>query len=172
MSSDDSEKNASPPSVMEIPVDEDGILKLTTEEAKAILEQVSTSNFELDCNLGDLNFDEDLEPPSCESANAGSSDDKRFSYVSLEDTDKFLMDNINKNTAYKTKADVKIFTEWLHEMGEERPFQEVPASEMDSLLARFILSVRKKDKTEYEPDTISSIFNSIERYGTKHLHVT
>jgi len=87
----------------------------------------------------------------------------RFKDVSVEDTDAFLHENINRNTAYKTKTDVKKITEWLQQYGEERDFHGISGSEMDSLLARFCLSVRKKDQSEFEPDSISSIFHSIDR---------
>ena len=35
---------------------------------------------------------------------------------------------------------------------------------LDKLLAMFIISIHKSDKTEYEPDSITSKFNSIARY--------
>jgi hypothetical protein len=50
---------------------------------------------------------ENIEPLS-EDAQEG-----RFKAVAEEDTDQFLRDNINKNTNYKTKSDMKIFTDWL-----------------------------------------------------------
>jgi hypothetical protein len=89
----------------------------------------------------------------------------RFKDVSVEGTDAFLHENINKNTANKTKTDVKMLFEWLQQfgVGEQRDFHKILGSEMDSLLARFCLSVRKKDQSEYEPDSISSIFHSIDR---------
>jgi hypothetical protein len=50
---------------------------------------------------------ENIEPLS-EDAQEG-----RFKAVAEEDTDQFLRDNINKNTNYKTKSDMTIFTDWL-----------------------------------------------------------
>jgi hypothetical protein len=41
----------------------------------------------------------------------------RFKDVSVEGTDAFLHEIINKNTAYKTKTDVKMFFEWLQQFG-------------------------------------------------------
>ena len=166
--------------IAEIPINDDGTLDLSSQEAKIILENVSNANFQLDYIIGDddadkLNDGRQGETVPAESAdtldidvnNNQSNPDKssnRFKDVSQEDTDAFLLENINKNTAYKTKGDLRIFTEWLQQYGEERDFHEISGSEMDSLLARFCLSVRKKDQSEYEPDTISSIFHSIERY--------
>ena len=50
---------------------------------------------------------ENIEPLS-EDAQEG-----RFKAVAEEYTDQFLKDNINKNTNYKTKSDMTIFTDWL-----------------------------------------------------------
>ena len=63
----------------------------------------------------------------------------RFKTVTLEETDKFLEDNVNKNTSYKTKSDMKIFSDWLRVNNELREVKDIPALELDSLLARFYL---------------------------------
>jgi hypothetical protein len=64
-----------------------------------------------------------------------------FKAVTDEDTDKFLRDNINKNTNYKTKSDMDIFTDWLRSNMEFRDVTDIPAIELDSLLARFYLGI-------------------------------
>ena len=56
--------------------------------------------------------------------------------VSSEDCEQFLRDNVNKNTKYKTKSDLKIFQDWAKEDGEMRNLEEISAQELDSLLAR------------------------------------
>ena len=95
---------------------------------------------------------ENIEPLS-EDAQEG-----RFKAVAEEDTDQFLRDNINKNTNYKTKSDMKIFTDWLRTQivyffftrnkclwlrsnMEFRDVTDIPAVELDSLLARFYLGI-------------------------------
>ena len=60
----------------------------------------------------------------------------RFKDVSVEDTDAFLHENINKNIAYKTKTDAQKILNGFNSM-ERRDFHEISSSEMDSLLARF-----------------------------------
>jgi hypothetical protein len=40
----------------------------------------------------------------------------------------------------------------------------IHSSELDSLIIRFFLCVRKRDLNEYEPDILCSIHNSIDRY--------
>lgn len=154
-------------------------VSFTSEEAKVILADFArTSNdstFEIDYDFQELNYETDTgnevrvdesSSSSMNDVNVNDSDNKenkRFSDVSLEDTDKFLVDTVNKNTLYKTRTDVKTFQDWLIEIGEARDFKEIPPKEMDGLLARFCLGVRKKDKTEYEPDSITAMMNSIGR---------
>lgn len=45
---------------------------------------------------------------------------------------------------------------WLNQIGEERDFLDISAKEMATLLTKFGLCVLK-------PDSITAIFNSIER---------
>ena len=89
---------------------------------------------------------------------------ERFVVMSNEDTDTFLKENVNKNTVYKTRSDLKIFKEWALANNEHREIQDIPAIELDALLARFYLGLRKKDGSEYELNAIGSIQNSIDRY--------
>lgn len=91
-------------------------------------------------------------------------DRPRFATVNDEDTMSFIEENRNKNTIYKTNSDLKIFKEWLASVRETRPLESIPPPELDNLLARFFLAVRKKDGSEYEPDTITAIQNSLDRY--------
>ena len=89
---------------------------------------------------------------------------QRFRIYSDAETDAFLKENKNKNTGQKTKSDMKIVTDFFRSVGEFRDPATIPSSELDSLLARFLLGVRKRDLSEYEPDTLCSIHNSIDRY--------
>lgn len=89
---------------------------------------------------------------------------KRYVDISLQDTAKFLQDNANKNTIYKTKSDMKLFYDWAQENDEMRKVEEIPHPELDMLLARFQLGVRKRDGTEYAPDILTGIQNNIDRH--------
>ena len=64
----------------------------------------------------------------------------------------------------KTKSDMKIVTDFFRSVGEFRDAATIPSSELESLLARFFLDARKRNLSEYEPDTLCSIHNSIDRY--------
>ena len=71
----------------------------------------------------------------------------------------------NNNTKRKTICDVKLFYSWMEaKLGDRRHAEFIPPSELDSVLARFFLSIRKPDLTEYEPESIKSKQLSISRY--------
>ncbi|XP_069109889.1 uncharacterized protein KIAA1958-like [Argopecten irradians] len=59
---------------------------------------------------------------------------------------------------------MKIFNDWAIANNENRDPAEIDPPELDALLARFFLGARKKDGGEYEPDSLSSIQNSIDRH--------
>ena len=60
---------------------------------------------------------------------------------------------------------MNVFQNFLSgEVGEEREVSSLPPAELDKPPRNFYITVRKKDKTEYKPDTISSFSWSIQRY--------
>ena len=49
---------------------------------------------------------------------------------------------------------MNVYQRFLSERGERRKVKEIPPTELDSLLGEFYITAKKKDKTEYEPDTL------------------
>ena len=41
---------------------------------------------------------------------------------------------------------------------------QIPPKDLDSIMARFFLGILKKDGTEYEPDSLGSMYNSLDRH--------
>ena len=84
----------------------------------------------------------------------------------------------NKNTVRKTQSDASRFIEWLKEYprSETRPVQTLEPEILDNYIGQYLLSVKRKDGTDYEPDTLTSIHRSIDRYlkelGYGHSLVT
>jgi hypothetical protein len=77
----------------------------------------------------------------------------------------FLEENLNKNTKIKTKSDMKVITDFFTSFGEERWHRDrYPPKDLDSIMARFFLGVLKKDGTEYEPDSLGSMYNNLDRH--------
>ena len=80
--------------------------------------------------------------------------------------EKFLKDQKSKNTEYKTRSDLNAWRKFCVSMKEARQIENIPASELDLLLSKFFISVRKQDGSEYEPATLSGFQRSFQR----HLH--
>lgn len=59
---------------------------------------------------------------------------------------------------------MNVFQRFLNECCEKRKITEIPPAELDSLLCNFYITAKKKDNTEYEPDTMSAFSRSIQRY--------
>ena len=82
----------------------------------------------------------------------------------------FVDQQKNKNTKRKTESDLKTWYTWCAKHGETRELEDIPPTELDRLLGHFFVTVRKKDGSLYEPDTLSSFHRSIDRHLTKDLH--
>jgi hypothetical protein len=93
-----------------------------------------------------------------------ASEKRVFAEVSEADTAEFVRANQNRNTAYKTRSDVKIFREWLGRIGDFRQLENIQPSQLNMLLARFFLVAHRQSGEDYEPDTLTSIVNSVDRH--------
>jgi hypothetical protein len=90
---------------------------------------------------------------------------KRFRMVTDEETDGFFLEeNLNKNTKTRTKSYMKVIADFFTSIDEERAPGQIPPKELDSIMARFFVGVLKKDGTEYEPDSLGSMYNSLDRH--------
>ena len=67
--------------------------------------------------------------------------------------EKFLQGQKSKNTQYKTKSDLNAWKKFCESLKESRAIENIPANELDLLLSKFFISVRKQNGTEYEPTT-------------------
>jgi hypothetical protein len=89
----------------------------------------------------------------------------RFVTVTELETSTFVQNNRNKNTAQKTEGNTKIMYNWLSEICKEtRKMHEIPPTELNMYLARFFLSIRRPDGSEYEPDKIRGYLGSFSRH--------
>ena len=82
---------------------------------------------------------------------------------------KFCDKQENKNTTKKTIYDIAISKEFLaiYNSSEEREIQDIPPKELQPIIKKFILSVRKQNGQEYEPSSLRAIVQSIDRYLRK-----
>ena len=68
---------------------------------------------------------------------------------------KFLQEQKSKNTQYQTKSDLNAWKKFCESLKESRAIENIPANELDLLLSKIFISVRKQNGTEYEPGTLS-----------------
>ena len=78
--------------------------------------------------------------------------------------EKFLQERKSKNTQYKTKSDLNAWEKFCESQKESRAIENIPANELDLLLSKFFISVRKQNGTEYEPGTLSGFQRTFQRY--------
>ena len=67
------------------------------------------------------------------------------------------------NTKKKTTYDLNIWRRYYFSVGETRTLENIPPNELNILLCRFFMDVRKKDGGVYEPGTLASLQRSIQR---------
>lgn len=94
-------------------------------------------------------------------------------FVPLEfSLDEFIDKQANKNTLSKTNRDVALLKEFLRTKEIDKEMQNLEAKELDEVLCAFIVSVKKKDRAEYERTTLRSFISSFDRYLRKKGYPT
>ena len=81
-----------------------------------------------------------------------------------EEVHNFIRSQQKGNTVKKTTYDMNVVHRFFLECSKKRKLTEIPPAGLDSLLCNFYISAKKKDNTEYEPDTTSSFSRSIQRH--------
>ena len=92
-------------------------------------------------------------------------------FAAVDDTAAIVDEQRNKNTKRMTLCHIKLFKAWLAEKSEVRDPHHIPADQLDTYLAQFILSVRKEwrlpidhELRQYEPETLTAIHSSVHRF--------
>ncbi|KAE8593033.1 hypothetical protein XENTR_v10018953 [Xenopus tropicalis] len=88
----------------------------------------------------------------------------RFRIPTCEERDNFIQEQKNKNTMRKTKSDISTLLSFTQQVKENRKIEDIPHEELDLLLSKFILALKRKDGKEYEPHTVRCLIGSIDRY--------
>ena len=86
--------------------------------------------------------------------------------------DNFLAGTKSKQTVYKETSDYNRFKAFLKEIGKDfyGNIEDIPAKELDEILCQFLMKGKKFNKTtgkydggEYQPDSLTSFRNSLQR---------
>ena len=72
--------------------------------------------------------------------------------------------NKNKNTEKSTNTWANKFADWRKEKGINISPAETSATELDEILQHFFAEVKKKDGSNYEPDSLRTMLGALDRY--------
>ena len=98
---------------------------------------------------------------------------KAPTFVDVEiNEQEFVKQMTNDNTVRKTKTVMNSFNKFVSQTlnKDNVQIELLNPTELDNLIGKFLLSIRKADGEEYEPDTITSYHRGIERYLREHSY--
>ena len=117
-----------------------------------------------DINYFEIDDDELLKICENQDTTVDVPKEKESGNFAEDEVSTFIRENRNKNTAKKTHNDLQAFYRWAETIKETRRIEEIPPNELDKLLACFVVKARKQNGEEFEPDTLTSYFRSIDRF--------
>ena len=111
-----------------------------------------------------VNHENLVPPPQNTSAANEPEVRKRFVKVTEDNISAIKERRFEKNTALNTNWGVKIFQDWLRENDINLEFPSMSPSDLDELLARFYVEVRKVDGSFYSKPSYTCLRAAIQRY--------
>ena len=84
--------------------------------------------------------------------------------IGMSDILAYIDSGRNVNTKKKTDQCIGLFETYLNQQFVLLPPEEQDHEELNKHLCRFLIQLKKKDGTEYEPVTVRNIVGSISRY--------
>ena len=88
-------------------------------------------------------------------------------FVDIDSVEKFIEEQENENTKKKTEQNICLLKQFLVLKEETRPVENIPPLELNSFISEFIITVRRKDNEECEPNSLRVMIASFERYLRK-----
>ena len=89
---------------------------------------------------------------------------ERFPDCDTKELQQFKENAENSNTKKSTKTWLTVWTTWTEEKGYSPDIVSYEAKELDEKLQRFFAEVRKKDGSDYEPDSLRVMIASLDRH--------
>ena len=88
----------------------------------------------------------------------------RFPDCDAKELQQFKENAENLNTKKSTKTWVTVWTTWAEEKGYSPDIVSYEAKVLDEKLQKFFAEVRKKDGSDYEPDSLRAMIASLDRH--------
>ena len=90
-------------------------------------------------------------------------DEELTMMMDAEDIHKFVQGQKAKTTHAKERTDLNVFQKYCASINEKRDLEKIPPVILDNILCHFFIRAKTKKGTEYEPDSLTSIRNSLQR---------
>ena len=82
----------------------------------------------------------------------------------MADIQNYIIAQRPESTVKKTKYDLNIWKRYLETKNESGQIENIPPEELNALLCRFFMDTKKKDGSQYEPVSLTSLQRSLQRY--------
>ena len=82
----------------------------------------------------------------------------------LENVQNYILAQRAENTIKKTEYDLNVWKMFFRNKGEEREIEDIPAEELNILICRFMMEIKKKDGSTYKPATLGCFQRSLQCY--------
>ncbi|XP_053380345.1 uncharacterized protein KIAA1958-like [Mercenaria mercenaria] len=138
-------------------------------ETDEVLAEINNENqINIDTGVDPNNKSAPIDSSDQASKNINSGTSKQPVFIAMDESDKhkFVQDMRNSNTIKKTETAVRQFQRWLSSDPRyiTAEISDIPVEVLDNYIGSFLLSIRKADGSEYEPDTLTSYHRGIDRY--------
>ncbi|CAG2216131.1 unnamed protein product [Mytilus edulis] len=110
---------------------------------------------------------ETVQTTNISKQNEKSKNSTRFANAKVDDDDIeiFCQEQTNQNTNRKTVSDMKILNEFMNSaLDDTRDICVIQPRELNSIICKFLINVRTKSGTEYEPTSVKGMISSFDRY--------
>ena len=79
----------------------------------------------------------------------------------------FKENAMNKNTLQSTNNWVKVWKSWASQKGYDDSIEKYEPEALNKIFEQFYATVRKKDGSDYEPDSLRVMVTAIDRFRTE-----
>ena len=120
---------------------------------------MATRNFDMDSDESFHSESEFYYPNEVENHNDKKNtgllreENPQSTQFTMASVQKYILSQRTENTVKKTEYDLNVWKRFL-EIGEERNIEDIPAAELNILICRFMMDMKKKDGGEYVPATL------------------
>ena len=114
-----------------------------------------------------ISSNKDTEANEFENANRQQNENgesSRFATLSSAEIESLKRKSINSNTCKTTKTWYNVYASWAEARNERKNMENIPPTELNTILERFYAEVCKKDGSDYEPESLGVMQASLDRY--------